>query len=93
MKEASSHTEDQETLFALGARLVQIEPGAGRAILVGIMESAEAPVFRNDALTLLKEQSGDDFGFDPMDDPSSDPNRAALVKWKEWLREKVTESR
>jgi zinc/manganese transport system permease protein len=87
IEKALEGSDDEELRLSLAARLVEIDRNAGRAALVEIMESAETLLFRNEALDLLVKISGDDFGFDPMKDPKSEENLAALKKWREWVKQ------
>ncbi|MCP4675107.1 MAG: metal ABC transporter permease [Deltaproteobacteria bacterium] len=84
-------SDDEELHITLAARLVEIDKNTGRAALVKIMENAEILLFRSEALSLLVKMSGDDFGFNPMGGSASKENKAALDRWRLWLKKDLVE--
>ncbi len=85
MKTAMTEVDDDELRFTIAARLFEIDRTAGYPALIEVMKKSDMPIFRSEALTLLEKQSGDSYGFDPMDSPMSDSNRGALKKWEQWI--------
>lgn len=86
LKNAFTRADDEELRIVLATRLVEIDEGAGRSALVEVMAEAETLLFRNEAFSILIKLSGDGFGFDPMSDPNSETNKAAVDKWRQWLK-------
>ncbi len=84
-------SDDEELRITLALRLVKIDRNAGRATLVEMLEKAEIVLFRSEALRLLVELSGDNFGFDPMKESESKENKAALARWRQWLKTELVE--
>ena len=66
-------------------RLEEIDGRAGCEVLVAVLAEGEMPVFRSEALDLSTAQSAEDFGFEPLNDPDTPANRAALTRWRQWL--------
>ena len=64
-------------------------PGPGRRrgvkALIRVMRSNQTPLFRLEAHELLTEAAGDDFGYEPFDEPGTDGNKKALAAIKKWL--------
>jgi len=59
----------------------------GVKALIRIMKINRAPLFRSEAHDLLAEAAGNDFGFEPFDEPDTEENKAALAAMEEWLEE------
>ncbi len=84
INKAIAATDDEELRVAMAMRLLALDSPSGRAVLLEIMKSGEIPLFRNEAMDALVKSSGDDFGYAPMDEPDSQGNLEALVKWNAW---------
>ncbi len=75
---------DREMRLVVARRLCELAPGAGAGPLVELMAHSPVPLLRSEALEALRKLSGDDFGFDPWDDPASGSNATALERWRNW---------
>ncbi len=76
---------DYEMRLALGLRLTALDRASGPATLVDILEHADSPLIRDEALRALEARSGDDFGYDPWSAPDAGDNPKAIEAWKKWL--------
>ena len=85
VRNAFDRTDDEELRTALAQRLLDLDPIAGRKLLLEEMRSGEFPLFRNEAMEAMRKSAGDTFGYDPMADPDSPDNKAALEKWDAWI--------
>ena len=68
-------------------RLWELDAAAGGAPLLELLATADVPLIRSEALDALVVRSGDDYGFDPWDDPGSGTNQEALDRLKRWASE------
>ena len=84
LHDAFAGVESDEVKFALARRLFELCPRQGAAALLAVMTHGEVPIFRSDALDILAERSGDDFGFQPYDEPTTTDNKAALARATIW---------
>ena len=75
---------DEEMQLVVARRLCELSPAAGVEPLVDLMSSSRIPLLRSDALEALRKLSGDDFGFDPWEDPAAPANSRALERWRAW---------
>ena len=78
-------TEDEELKLALARRMFALGMEGGGRGLLGLMKEGELPIFRSEALDTLKAKSGDDFGYDPLEEPDGEGNHEALQRWTKWL--------
>ncbi len=77
---------DWELRLTLGLRLLALGRPSGPVTLVDLLEHADAPLLRDEALQALVARSGEDFGFDPWSDPTEGDNPVALERWRAWLK-------
>ncbi len=78
-------TDDEELRTALALRVLELEPRTGRRLLVEQMRAGEIPLFRSEAYEALRKTGEPGLRFDPLDDPGSPANKAALEAWNAWL--------
>jgi zinc/manganese transport system permease protein len=83
---AIERTDEEELKTALAQRLLELDPTKGKAHLLDEMKHGKLPIFRSEALDALKKLAQGTFGYDPMEEPETAANRAALEKWDAWLR-------
>lgn len=84
IRAAFERTDDEEVRTALARRLLDLDPMAGEALLLEEMRRGEIPLFRSEAFEAMRKRAGEGFGYDPMDDPGSEANTAALGRWRGW---------
>lgn len=84
LQEAFAGVESDEVSFALARRLFELCPRMGGEALLAVMGHSDIPMFRSEALDIIAKVSGQDFGFDPFEDPGAKSNQAALVKAAQW---------
>jgi zinc/manganese transport system permease protein len=85
LADAYQKAADDELRLALAERLLELDRSRGLRALVDILTRSKIPLFRSEALSLLRERAGEDFGYDPMEPPSESGNRDALERWRAWL--------
>jgi len=83
--------DDEELTLALGKRILQLCKRRGTPIMLAIMRDSSVPLFRSDALDLLVELSGDDFGYDPFTEPDTPANQTALAGFAGWTDQRFPE--
>lgn len=67
-------------------RTLEIDKRTGGRLALKILQG-QAPVFvREQVFNLMKKSFGQDFGYQPDDDPANAENKKALQAWEYWLR-------
>ena len=78
--------DDSDSRLEFIRRKMEINPDSGFALIVCFLSNPETGIFfRAEALDLLREKVGDDFGYDPEKDPED--NAGALEKMRRKLEE------
>lgn len=85
IRRAAELADDEEMKTALAQRLLDLDPPKGHELLLNEMQGGQLPLFRNEAFESMKKLSGNAFGYNPMDDPRTSANLAALTRWSEWV--------
>ncbi len=77
---------DYEMLLAIGKKLASQNNPTGFEALIKVMSAKDAaPLIRSDAADALHAATGQQFGYDALDDPASENNAKALQQWKDWI--------
>jgi hypothetical protein len=81
---AAAAAEPDHILRLKQARiLVESNDRRGLEIALGFLDPEVPLLFRDEAHQLLRDHSGQDFGYDPT--ASSELNTDALTSWRAWL--------
>jgi zinc/manganese transport system permease protein len=84
---------DEELTLVVGRRLLQLDTLRGAPHLIALMTRGTSPLMRDEALGALREVTGEDFGFDPWDAPTTAANREALEQWRAWSARRAASTR
>ncbi|MEQ8764842.1 MAG: iron chelate uptake ABC transporter family permease subunit [Planctomycetota bacterium] len=79
--------QSDELELATARTLLELGDAHGFEVLLHVLEHAEDPFVRDEATMTLRELTGESFGFEALNDPETDTNRAALRKWQVWWQE------
>jgi zinc/manganese transport system permease protein len=84
LDEVFNASSNDEVKFATAKRLFQLCRRTGANALVVVLGQNSIPMFRSEALDIVKAEAGTDFGFEPFDEAETEGNREALRKLKDW---------
>lgn len=84
VRRAFEQAGDEELRAALARRLLDLDPPAGKMLLLEEMAVGQLPIFRSEAFEALKMSAGESFGYDPLVTPDLPANRTALEQWRAW---------
>ncbi len=86
LRQAFEKNSDDFVRMAIVERTFQIDPKAGAALALRLVEGSPLPFVREQVLALVKKYTGKDFGYRPDEDATSSHNKTALTAWRKWLR-------
>jgi hypothetical protein len=84
LEEVFHAASSDELKFAVARQLFQICQRIGAGTLVVVLGQNSVPMFRSEALDIVKAEAGTDFGFEPFDEPGTPGNLGALKKLENW---------
>jgi len=86
LEQAFSKSHDDFVRLSIVERTLEIDKRNGGKLALKILAD-QTPVFvREQVCNLMKKNFGQDFGYKPDDDPTSEKNKKALQAWEHWLR-------
>ena len=86
LSEAFEKTDDDFVRLAIIERTLQIDKRDGGKLALKLLASPTPIFVREQLCDLMKKNFGQDFGYQPDDDPTSEQNKKALQAWEHWLR-------
>ena len=85
LEQAFSKSHDDFVRLSIVERTLEIDKRNGGKLALKILAD-QAPVFvREQVCNLMKKNFGQDFGYQPDDDPTAEQNKKALQFWEHWL--------
>lgn len=75
--------KDQYVRLKIAERIAEINKKEGLLLQLDLLEKCELPFLQEEIINNMRDLSGKDFGFDPMN--TSEINKDALKKWREWI--------
>jgi zinc/manganese transport system permease protein len=84
LEEVFHAASSDELKFVIARRLFQLCQRIGAVALVVVLGQNSVPMFRSEALDIVKAEAGTDFGFEPFDEPGTQDNQGALKKLESW---------
>jgi HEAT repeat protein len=89
LRAALEHDHDAFLKLTLAQALVKLKDVSGYAALLDILKSGDSELLRNQAIEIVKAESGQDFGYKP--ERSLEENRAAIEQISDWTKKASTD--
>jgi len=77
------HEKDEYTQLKIANRMSEISKNEGYLLLIAILKNGEIPFVKEEAYLKLRENSGRDFGYDPI--KSLEENQKAITEIENWI--------
>jgi hypothetical protein len=86
---AETAPQEQDPLLRVKEARILAQEGdhRGLALAVGLLKEATPPLIRDEAHQLLRERSGQEFGYDPF--LGGEENAAAIERWRAWAEDQA----
>ena len=77
------HEKDEYTQLKIANRMSEISKKEGYLLLIAILKNGELPFVKEEACLKIRENSGQDFGYDPI--KSLEENQKAITEIENWV--------
>ncbi len=86
LSEAFEKNTDDFVRLAIIERAMQINKRDGGKLALKLLANPEPILVRERLCDLMKKNFGQDFGYQPEEDPTTKQNKKALQAWEHWLK-------
>ena len=86
LEEAFRKNEDEFVRLAIVERMMEINKREGGKLALEMLNESTPLFLREQLCTLMKDNFGQDFGYQTDRDPADPQNRKAIEAWEKWLR-------